>query len=39
MPGGVIEIKIGEQYQATMTGDVRKICEGVISSEALQKIL
>ena len=39
MPGGVIEIKIDEQYRATMTGDVRKICEGVISNEALQKTL
>ncbi len=37
MPGGVIEIKIDEQYQATMTGEVRKICEGVISDEVLQK--
>lgn len=39
MSGGVIEIKIGKQYQATMTGDVRKICEGVISNEALREIL
>ncbi|MEP3348778.1 MAG: diaminopimelate epimerase [Marinomonas sp.] len=34
MPGGIINIKFDEQLFATMTGDVRKICEGVISSEA-----
>ena len=35
MPGGVIEIKIDGQYHATMTGEVRKVCEGVMSNEAL----
>jgi len=35
MPGGIINIKLDEQFFATMTGDVRKICEGEISSEAL----
>lgn len=39
MPGGVIQIKIGKQYQTTMTGEVRKICEGVISDEVLRKKL
>jgi diaminopimelate epimerase len=35
MPGGIINIKLDKQFFATMSGDVRKICEGVISSEAL----
>jgi diaminopimelate epimerase len=35
MPGGIININLDEEFFATMTGDVRKVCEGVISSEAL----
>jgi len=36
MPGGVIDIEIGNQFNATMTGAVSKICEGDISNEALR---
>ena len=35
MPGGIINIKLDKHFFGTMTGDVRKICEGEISSEAL----
>ncbi|WP_252732323.1 diaminopimelate epimerase [Paraglaciecola arctica] len=35
MPGGIINIKLDEEFFATMTGDVRKVCDGVISCEAL----
>lgn len=35
MPGGIINIKLDKQFFATMTGDVRKICEGDLSKEAL----
>ncbi|MBD5771353.1 diaminopimelate epimerase [Marinomonas colpomeniae] len=35
MPGGMINIKLDKQFFATMTGDVRKICDGEISREAL----
>jgi len=35
MPGGVIVIDIDDQMNATMTGAVRKICEGSISRECL----
>ncbi len=35
MLGGVINIDIGKDFYTTMTGDVRKICEGVLSSEVL----
>ncbi|WDE07851.1 diaminopimelate epimerase [Thalassomonas viridans] len=35
MPGGVINIKIDEEFFATMTGAVCKICEGCFSSEGL----
>ncbi|MEM7256967.1 MAG: diaminopimelate epimerase [Pseudomonadota bacterium] len=34
MPGGVINISIDDQFNATMTGDVRKVCEGTIAAEA-----
>jgi len=35
MPGGIINIQLSKQFHAIMTGLVRKICEGEISSEAL----
>ncbi|ADZ90934.1 diaminopimelate epimerase [Marinomonas mediterranea] len=35
MPGGVIGIELDSAFFATMTGAVRKICEGEISSEVL----
>lgn len=33
MPGGQLEISIGEGYAVTMGGPVAKVCEGVISEE------
>jgi len=33
MPGGVIEIKIGDDYLIEMTGSVTKVCDGVIAKE------
>ena len=38
MPGGIINIKLNKQFFATMTGDVRHICEGDISSEVLSSL-
>ena len=38
MPGGVIGIELDSAFFATMTGAVRKICEGEISSEVLNLI-
>ena len=36
MPGGIINIELDQQFYATMTGAVRKICDGVIDDEMLQ---
>ncbi|HTY89351.1 MAG TPA: diaminopimelate epimerase [Candidatus Acidoferrum sp.] len=33
MPGGVIEIKVGDDYLIEMTGSVTKVCDGVIARE------
>ena len=33
MPGGEIDISIGDDYTVTMTGSVTKVCEGVLSGE------
>ena len=33
MPGGVIEISIGEEYAITMKGPVTKVCDGVMAAE------
>jgi diaminopimelate epimerase len=33
MPGGSLEIKIGDDYSVTMQGPVIKVCEGVIDPE------
>jgi len=38
MPGGIINIKLNDQFFATMTGSVRKICDGDMSSEALSSL-
>ncbi len=35
MPGGVIKIAVDSKHYATMTGAVRKVCEGEVHSEAL----
>lgn len=33
--GEIINIELGKHFLAGMSGDVRKICEGEISSETL----
>jgi len=33
MPGGIIKIKIADDYQIEMTGSVTKVCDGVITKE------
>jgi diaminopimelate epimerase len=33
MPGGVIAIKVGDDYAIQMTGSVTKVCDGVIARE------
>jgi diaminopimelate epimerase len=33
MPGGIIEIEIGDDYAVRMTGAVTKVADGVISRE------
>ncbi len=33
MPGGIIEIKVGDGYLIEMTGSVTKVCDGVIARE------
>lgn len=38
MPGGIINIKLNDQFFATMSGSVRKICDGEASSETLSSI-
>ena len=37
MPGGTIEIKIGENYAITMTGAVTKVADGVMVNEAFSE--
>ena len=39
MPGGELKISFSDGFQATMTGPVTKVCEGVMSSEMLGKVL
>ena len=39
MQGGEINIQLDDNFFATMTGPVTKICEGKIANEAFQKIL
>ena len=38
MPGGTINIQLNKQFFGTMTGAVRKICEGTISREVLESL-
>jgi diaminopimelate epimerase len=38
MPGGQINIEIGDNYSITMTGPVTKIADGVLAKEALENI-
>lgn len=33
MPGGQIKIQFGDNFSATMTGTVTKVCDGIISNE------
>jgi diaminopimelate epimerase len=37
MPGGELKISFSDGFQATMTGPVTKVCEGVMSSEMFGK--
>jgi len=37
MPGGDLQISFGNGFQATMTGPVTKVCEGVMMSEMFGK--
>ena len=37
MPGGTIEIEIGDNYAITMTGPVTKIADGVLASEVFSE--
>ncbi len=37
MPGGNLEISFGDGFQATMTGPVTKVCEGVMTNEMFAK--
>lgn len=39
MPGGELQISFSDGFQATMTGPVTKVCEGVMSSEMFGKTL
>jgi len=39
MPGGELKISFSNGFQATMTGPVTKVCEGVMSSEMFGKTL
>jgi diaminopimelate epimerase len=37
MPGGTIEIKIGDNYAITMTGPVTKVADGVLANEVFSE--
>ena len=37
MPGGELKISFSEDFRATMTGPVTKVCEGVMSREMFQR--
>ena len=37
MPGGQIEIQFDNNFVATMTGPVTKVCEGIIADEIYEK--
>ena len=37
MPGGTIDIKIGENYAITMTGPVTKVADGVLADEVFSE--
>jgi len=39
MPGGQIKIQVNEDFAATMTGPVTKICDGNIADEMFEKSL
>lgn len=39
MPGGKIKIQLDDDFVATMTGQVTKVCDGNISDEMFEKIL
>lgn len=35
MPGGILQISLGEDFSATMTGPVTKVCDGTLAKETL----
>jgi len=39
MPGGELEIGLSQDFQATMTGEVTKVCEGTMDEEMFEKQL
>jgi diaminopimelate epimerase len=39
MTGGKIKIQLDDDFVATMTGPVTKVCDGNISDEMFEKIL
>ena len=39
MPGGALEIRLSQDFKATMTGAVTKVCEGTIDKEMFEKRL
>lgn len=39
MPGGILKISIDENWNIKMTGEVKEICSGIISSELVEEIL
>ena len=36
MPGGILDIQFDQDFRATMTGPVTKVCEGLVSPEIFQ---
>ena len=39
MPGGALEIRLSQDFKATMTGAVTKVCEGTIDKEMFEERL
>ena len=39
MPGGALEIRLSQDFKATMTGEVTKVCEGTIDKEMFEERL
>ncbi len=39
MPGGVLKIKVDEDFNIKMTGEVQEICSGVLSEELIESLI